>query len=46
MNTRTQTLRLGESSKIVPTNPQDWRSHNKRLAVDGNVTYHWKHKRR
>jgi hypothetical protein len=46
MNTRTQTLPLGASSKTVPTNPQDWRSHHKRLAVDGNVTYHWKNKHR
>jgi hypothetical protein len=46
MNTRTQTLPLGASSKTVPPNPQDWRSHHRRLAVDGNVAYHWKHKRR
>jgi hypothetical protein len=26
-------------------NPQDWRSHHRRLAIDGNVAYHWKHKR-
>jgi hypothetical protein len=33
MNTRTQTLPLGASSKTVPVNPQDWRSHRRRLAV-------------
>jgi hypothetical protein len=37
--TRTQTLPLGASLKIVPANPQDWRSHHRRLAVDGNVAY-------
>jgi hypothetical protein len=46
MNTRTQTLPLGASSKTVPANPQDWRSHHRHLAVDGNVAYQWKHKRR
>jgi hypothetical protein len=45
MNTRMQTLPLGASSKTVPRNPQDWWSHHRRLAVDGNVAYHWKHKR-
>jgi hypothetical protein len=44
MNTRMQTLPLGASSKTVPTNPQDWQSHYRRLAVDGNVAYHWKYK--
>jgi hypothetical protein len=39
-------LTLGASSKTVPANPQDWRRHHRRLAVDGNVAYHWKHKRR
>ena len=29
-----------------PANPRDWRSHHRRSAVDGNVAYHWKHKRR
>jgi hypothetical protein len=43
MNTRTQTR---ASSKTVPANPQGWRSHHRRLAVDGNVAFHWKHKRR
>jgi hypothetical protein len=43
MNTRTQILPLGASSKTMPVNPQDWRSHHRRLAVDGNVAYHWKH---
>jgi hypothetical protein len=46
LNTCTQTLLLGVSSKSVPANPQDWRSHHRHLTVDGNVTYHWKHKRR
>jgi hypothetical protein len=46
MNTRTQTLPLGASLKTVPANPQDWQSHHRRLAIDGNVAYHWKHKRR
>jgi hypothetical protein len=45
MNRHTQTLPLGASSKTVPANPQDWRSHHRRLAIDGNVAYHWKHKR-
>jgi hypothetical protein len=44
MYTRTQTLLLGASSKTLSANPQDWRSHRRRLAVDGNITYHWKHK--
>jgi hypothetical protein len=44
--TLTQTLPLEASSKTVPANPQDWRSHHRRLAVGGNVAYHWKHKRR
>jgi hypothetical protein len=38
--TRMQTLPLGASSKTVPANPQDWRSHRRRLAVGGNVAYH------
>jgi hypothetical protein len=32
MNTRTQTLLLWASSKTVPANPQNWRSHHRRLA--------------
>jgi hypothetical protein len=39
MDTRTQTLPLGACSKTVPANPQDRRSHHRRLAVDGNVAY-------
>jgi hypothetical protein len=35
---------LWASSKIGLANPQDWRSHHRHLAIDGNVTYHWKHK--
>jgi hypothetical protein len=45
MNTRTRTLPLGASSKTVPANPQDWRSHHRRLAVDENVAYHWQPQR-
>jgi hypothetical protein len=40
MNTRTQTLPLGASSKTVPANPQYWWSHHRRLAVDGNESTH------
>ena len=43
MNTRTQTLLLWASSKTEPANPQNWRNHYRRLAVDGNVAYHWMH---
>jgi len=43
MNTRRQTLPLWAFSKTEPANPQDWRSHHRRLAVGGNVAYHWKH---
>ena len=43
MNTRTQTLPLWASSKTEPANPQDWWSHHKCLAVDGNVAYHARH---
>ena len=43
MNTRTQTLPLWASSKTEPANPRGWRSHHKRLTVDGNVAYHWMH---
>jgi hypothetical protein len=32
--------------ETVPANPQDWQSHHRRLAVNGNVAYHWKHKHR
>ena len=35
MNTRTQTLSLSVSSKIETENSQNWRSHPRRLAVDG-----------
>lgn len=31
------------SSKTKAANPQDWQSHNWRLAIDRNVAYHWKH---
>jgi len=40
MNTRTQTLSLWVSSKTEPSNPRDWWSHHRCLAVDGNVAYH------
>jgi hypothetical protein len=26
--------------KTGPANPQDWRSHHGRLAIDGKVAYH------
>jgi hypothetical protein len=45
MNIRAQTLPLGASSKTGSANPQDWRSHHRRLTVNRNVAYHWKHKR-
>ena len=35
MNTRIQTLSLWVSSKIETENSQNWRSHPRRLAVDG-----------
>ena len=31
---------LRASSKTKPANSRGWRSHHKRLAVDGNVAYH------
>ena len=34
---------LWASSKTEPANPRDWRSHHRRLAVDGNVAYHLMH---
>ena len=43
INKRTQTLSLWASSKTEPANPRDWRSHHRRLAVDGNVAYHLMH---
>jgi hypothetical protein len=43
MKACTQTLPLWASSKTGLTNPQDWWSHYRRLTLDGNVTYHWKH---
>ena len=41
MNTCTQTLSLWASSKTESANLQDWQSHHRHLAVDGNIAYHW-----
>ena len=31
------------TSKTEPANPRNWRSHHRRLVIDGNITYNWKH---
>ena len=41
-NTCTQTLPISIFEDELP-NPRDWRSYHRRLPVDGNVAYHWKH---
>ena len=43
MNTRTQTLPLWAPPKDWAGRFRDLRSHHRRLAVNGDVVYHWKH---
>ncbi len=43
VNARTQILSLWASSKTEAANRWDWRSHDRRLVVDGYVAYHWYH---
>jgi hypothetical protein len=43
MNTRTQTLPLWALLKDCVDESRDWRSHHRRLAIDGNIVYHWNH---
>jgi hypothetical protein len=43
MNTRTQILPLWAPLKDLVRRSRDSRNHHRHLAVDGDVTYHWKH---
>jgi hypothetical protein len=43
MNTRMQTLPLWAPPKDWTGKSRDSRSYHQRLAVDGDVAYHWKH---